>query len=79
MLSIPEMAVISVAALVLFGPEQLPKMARKVGTMVREVQNTSATFLREMERAADDNEPPHRVVPEEPPSAAAQAESEITG
>ncbi|MDQ6931701.1 MAG: twin-arginine translocase TatA/TatE family subunit [Candidatus Eremiobacteraeota bacterium] len=79
MLSMTEMAVIGVAALVLFGPEQLPKMARKVGTIVRDVQNTSATFIREMERAADDYEPPHRSVHEEPPSAAAQPDSEITG
>ncbi len=79
MLSMTEIAVIGVAALVLFGPDQLPRMARKVGTIVRDVQNTSATFIREMEHAADDYEPPQRSVREEPPSAAAQPESEITG
>ncbi|MDQ6826264.1 MAG: twin-arginine translocase TatA/TatE family subunit [Candidatus Eremiobacteraeota bacterium] len=79
MLSITEMAVIGVAALVLFGPEQLPKMARKVGTIVRDVQNTSATFIREMERAADEHELPQRLEPEEPASKLAQLDSEITG
>jgi len=78
MLSVTEMAVIGVAALVLFGPEQLPRMARRVGALVRDVQNTSATFIREMELAAEDHEPP-RLVHEEPPAAATQPDSEITG
>jgi hypothetical protein len=38
----------------IFGPDQLPKVARKAGQLVRDVQNTSQTFIREMERAADD-------------------------
>jgi sec-independent protein translocase protein TatA len=54
MLSIPDMALLGAAALMFFGPEQLPKVARKVGIMVRDVQNTSQQFIREMERAADD-------------------------
>ena len=58
MLSIPDMAILGAAALIFFGPEQLPKVARKVGLFMRDVQNTSQSFIREMERAAD--EPPHR-------------------
>ena len=53
MLSIPDMALLGAAALMLFGPDQLPKVARKAGTVMREIQNTSHAFLREMERAAD--------------------------
>jgi Sec-independent protein translocase protein TatA len=53
MLSIPDMALLGAAALIFFGPEQLPKVARKVGLLVRDVQNTSQMFIREMERAAD--------------------------
>jgi sec-independent protein translocase protein TatA len=56
MLSIPDMALLGAAALMFFGPEQLPKVARKVGLLVRDVQNTSQTFIREMERAADDHD-----------------------
>ena len=56
MLSIPDMALLGAAALIFFGPEQLPKVARKVGLLVRDVQNTSQTFIREMERAADDHD-----------------------
>jgi len=59
MLSIPDMAILSAAALLLFGPEQLPKVLRKVGQFTREVQNTSQSFIREMERAADPEPPAH--------------------
>ncbi len=47
------MAIIGALALMLFGPEQLPKVARKVGHVMRDIQNTSQAFIREMERAAD--------------------------
>ncbi|HZX67709.1 MAG TPA: twin-arginine translocase TatA/TatE family subunit, partial [Candidatus Elarobacter sp.] len=53
MLSIPDMAMLGAAALLLFGPEQLPRVARKAGSVMRDIQNTSQSFLREMERAAD--------------------------
>ena len=53
MLSIPDMALLGVAALMLFGPEQLPRVARKAGNVMRDMQNTSQSFIREMERAAD--------------------------
>jgi sec-independent protein translocase protein TatA len=56
MLSIPDMALLGAAALIFFGPEQLPKVARKVGLLVRDVQNTSQTFIREMERAAEEGD-----------------------
>jgi Sec-independent protein translocase protein TatA len=47
------MAVAGAVALLLFGPDQLPKVARRAGQLVRDVQNTSQSFIREMERAAD--------------------------
>jgi sec-independent protein translocase protein TatA len=79
MLSIPDMALLGAAALMFFGPEQLPKVARKVGLLVRDVQNTSQSFIREMERAGDDTynpdisrahlleDPVPPVAPYEPP------------
>ncbi len=54
MLSPPDVLIIGAVALMIFGPDQLPKVARKAGQLVRDVQNTSQTFIREMERAADD-------------------------
>jgi sec-independent protein translocase protein TatA len=79
MLSIPDMALLGAAALMFFGPEQLPKVARKVGLLVREVQNTSQSFIREMERAADEPayeqryEPPVQAPPDAEPAPAEPA------
>jgi sec-independent protein translocase protein TatA len=71
MLSIPDMAVLGAAALLFFGPEQLPRVARKAGNVMREIQNTSASFIRELERAADVEEAkdakPYEPPPYEPP------------
>jgi sec-independent protein translocase protein TatA len=78
MLSIPDMAIIGALALIVFGPEQLPKVARKAGQVIRDVQNTSQSFIREMERAADDTPPyvppvyeayePNYIIPPDEPS-----------
>jgi len=56
LLSPADMLLIGAAALIFFGPDQLPKVAKRAGQVVREVQNTSQSFIREMERAADDVE-----------------------
>jgi sec-independent protein translocase protein TatA len=65
MLSIPDMALLGAAALLLFGPDQLPRVARKAGAVMRDIQNTSQAFVREMERAADS----HETVTPPPPAA----------
>ena len=55
-------------ALLLFGPDRLPKLMRQAGKFMREVQNTSQGFISEMERAADLAEhptpPPAPAAPE---------------
>jgi TatA/E family protein of Tat protein translocase len=56
MFSVPDIMVVSVLALLLFGPDQLPKMMRQAGRVMREIQNTSHSFIAEMERAADMND-----------------------
>ncbi|MBV8372940.1 MAG: twin-arginine translocase TatA/TatE family subunit [Candidatus Eremiobacteraeota bacterium] len=53
MFSVPDILVISALALLLFGPDRLPKMLRQAGRFMRDVQNTSHAFVAEMERAAD--------------------------
>jgi Sec-independent protein translocase protein TatA len=63
------MLIIGAVALIAFGPDQLPKVARKAGQAIRDVQNTSQSFIREMERAADE-EPAAR--PYESPRTAAK-------
>ena len=79
MFSIPDILVVSVLALLLFGPDRLPKMMRQAGRFMREVQSTSHSFIAEMERAADASEtPPPPSQPEvtgaaTPPSEDAKA------
>ena len=57
MLSLPDMAILGVLALLVFGEQKLPGIMRQAGRVMREVQNTSQSFIREMERAADLDEP----------------------
>jgi TatA/E family protein of Tat protein translocase len=58
LLSPVDMLIIGAVALIAFGPDQLPKVARKAGQAIRDVQNTSQSFIREMERAAEEPERP---------------------
>jgi len=67
MLSVTTIAILGVGALVLFGPEQLPVIMRKAGRVMRDVQNTSQSFIREMERAADEVEAPSISEARQPP------------
>jgi Sec-independent protein translocase protein TatA len=55
MLSVTEIAILGVGALLLFGPDRLPGIMRKAGHVMRDVQNTSQSFIREME-TADEHE-----------------------
>jgi len=64
MFSVPDILVVSVLALLLFGPDRLPKLMRQAGRFMREVQNTSQGFISEMERAADLVEHPVPPAPE---------------
>jgi TatA/E family protein of Tat protein translocase len=60
MLSIPHLIVIFVVALVVFGPEKLPELARSLGKVMAEfrrhtndLRSTFEGHLRELEREAD--------------------------
>ncbi len=57
MLSLPDAAILGVLALLVFGERRLPGVMRQAGRIVRDIQNTSQAFVREMERAADFEEP----------------------
>jgi Sec-independent protein translocase protein TatA len=65
------MAILGVLALLVFGEKKLPGVMRQAGRVMREVQNTSQSFLREMDRAADVSEP---VPPIETPAAVPEPE-----
>ncbi|HEY6486656.1 MAG TPA: twin-arginine translocase TatA/TatE family subunit [Candidatus Cybelea sp.] len=69
MFSVPDILVVSVLALLLFGPDRLPGLMRQAGRFMREVQNTSHSFISEMERAADAGDTPPNLYPIEPPPA----------
>ena len=72
------MAILGILALLVFGEQKLPGIMRQAGRVMREVQNTSQSFIREMERAADVNEPPAAAPPaaEEEPLVNADEKSE---
>jgi TatA/E family protein of Tat protein translocase len=67
MLSPSDTAIIFVVALLLFGPEQLPKLARQLGEATRKIQGTTQAFLLEMERAAERPDGSAGGGPQEPP------------
>jgi Sec-independent protein translocase protein TatA len=65
------MAILGVLALLVFGEQKLPGIMRQAGRVMREVQNTSQSFIREMERAADTQERPRgeTLLPEDAATA----------
>lgn len=63
------MAILGVLALLVFGEERLPGIMRQAGRIMRDMQNTSHSFIREMERAADVNEPPAPAPHDDEPGA----------
>lgn len=70
MFSVPDVLVVSILALLLFGPDRLPKVMRQAGRFMREVQSTSQAFIAEMERAADASESSAPPDPETNPDTA---------
>ena len=69
------MAILGVLALLVFGEKKLPGVMRQAGRVMRDVQNTSQSFLREMDRAADVTEVPD--IPAEPAESTALKEDEL--
>jgi TatA/E family protein of Tat protein translocase len=72
MFSVPDILVVSILALLLFGPDRLPKIMRQAGRFMRDVQNTSQAFVAEMERAADVPDAPPPLQPVAPPEPAVE-------
>ena len=57
MLSPSDTAIVFLLALLLFGPDQLPRIARQLGEAMRHIQSTTHSFMNEMERAARTDDP----------------------
>jgi sec-independent protein translocase protein TatB len=88
MLSIPHLIVIFVVALVVFGPEKIPELARNLGKIMAEFRRVTgdlrSTFeghLRDLEREADSRRiatpapSPAAIMPTAAPAAVAPADS----
>jgi sec-independent protein translocase protein TatB len=86
MLSIPHLVIIFLVALVVFGPEKLPELARNLGKVMAEfrratgdLRSTFEDHMRDLEREADDRRigsAPRQSAPQltpAPPSTSAPA------
>ncbi len=77
----PEILVIIVVALIVLGPDQLPKAMRTFGNVMAEIRKVSAGFQAEMRNAMDtltEDEPAKPVSPGGPALAATPAEADVT-
>jgi TatA/E family protein of Tat protein translocase len=81
MLSPSDTIIIFVAALLLFGPEHLPRIAKQLGEAMRHVQNTTHAFMQEMDRAAVAAEikTAPAVIPEQLPDTPAEGGAGSSG
>ena len=52
-IGLPEMALIMVVALLIFGPKKLPEIGRSMGKAIRSFQDASKEFEDEFKREAD--------------------------
>ena len=53
---LPEIAVISALALIVFGPKRLPELGRTLGKTLKGLQTASTEFEKEIQKAMSDNE-----------------------
>jgi sec-independent protein translocase protein TatA len=80
-LGMPEIIVILVVALIIFGPDKLPEMARGIGKGIQEFKNLSMGVERQMKDEfeaiiQDGEEPPKTPKPEVVSDPKADAEKE---
>jgi len=57
-LGMPEILIILVVALLLFGPKKLPELGRGLGQSIREFRKGAQSIRDEFEQATSPNEPP---------------------
>ena len=73
---LPEMAVIMVVALLIFGPKKLPEIGRSVGKAVRSFQEASKEFEAEFKREAEQIEQAVQTTAELEPKQIAAAQTQ---
>lgn len=74
-IGLPEMAVIMIVALLIFGPKKLPEIGRSMGKAIRSFQEASREFESEFKREADQIEQTVKTTAELEPKQIAAAES----
>jgi sec-independent protein translocase protein TatA len=73
-IGLPEMALIFILALLVFGPKKLPEIGKTLGKTIRGFQDASKEFEQEFKRAAESIE---EVVKEEPMKATLEPPAQI--
>jgi sec-independent protein translocase protein TatA len=68
-IGLPEMAVILVIALLVFGPKKLPEIGRSLGKALKSFQDASKEFESELKRGAAELDKVDEEVDEEPMEA----------
>lgn len=75
-IGLPEMGLIMVVALLIFGPKKLPEIGRSLGKTVRSFQEASKEFENEFKREAEQLEQAVKTTAELEPKQIAAADSE---
>lgn len=63
-IGLPEMVVIMVVALLIFGPKKLPEIGRSLGKGIRSFQDASKEFETEFKREAEQLEQAVKTLPQ---------------
>ncbi|PPS44172.1 TatA/E family twin arginine-targeting protein translocase [Chroococcidiopsis sp. TS-821] len=74
-IGLPEMAVIMIVALLIFGPKKLPEIGRSMGKAVRSFQEASKEFEQEFKREAEQIEQAVQTTAQLEPKQIAAAEA----
>jgi len=75
-IGLPEMAVIMVLALLVFGPKKLPEIGRTLGKAMRSFQDASKEFETEFKREAEQLKQAVKTTAELEPKQIAAAEAD---
>ncbi len=75
-IGLPEMAVIVIVALLIFGPKKLPEIGRSVAKTIKAFQNASKEFEEEFKREAEQLERTTQTKPLPPLAAKETPEAE---
>lgn len=83
-IGLPEMAVIFIVALLIFGPKKLPEIGRSMGKALRSFQDASKEFENEFKRETQQLEKTvkqtmeAKIEPQEPKALTASTDAEST-